>query len=105
MPRLCCGFGLVVWLRPGDQSARSREARFSDRWIREKTSDVEYEQMEDLNGALSKLPADQLSVVLLHVHSKMTFQEVAEALQIEPNTAASRYRYALEKLSTLMGDR
>jgi RNA polymerase sigma-70 factor (ECF subfamily) len=29
----------------------------------------------------------------------LTFQQIAETLAISPNTAASRYRYALEQLA------
>jgi len=34
----------------------------------------------------------------LKLWGEMTFEEIAAALDIPPNTAASRYRYALDKL-------
>lgn len=49
--------------------------------------------------ALSSLPAPQSEVVVLKIWEQLTFAEIAEVLQITPSTAASRYRYALEKLS------
>jgi RNA polymerase sigma-70 factor (ECF subfamily) len=51
-----------------------------------------------LGGALAALPADQRAVVLLKVWEGLTFAEIGETLEISPDTAASRYRYALNKL-------
>lgn len=50
--------------------------------------------------ALASLPGPQREVVVLKIWEQMTFAEIAEVLQITPSTAASRYRYALEKLSS-----
>jgi len=49
--------------------------------------------------ALRKLPTAQAEVVLLKIWEGMTFAEIGEILGQSPNTAASRYRYALQKLS------
>jgi RNA polymerase sigma-70 factor, ECF subfamily len=49
--------------------------------------------------ALRKLPPTQAEVVVLKIWEGMTFSEIAEVLGESPNTAASRYRYALQKLS------
>lgn len=49
--------------------------------------------------ALQKLPATQAEVVVLKIWEGMTFAEIGEVLGESPNTAASRYRYALQKLS------
>jgi len=51
-----------------------------------------------LAASLEALPVEQRAVVALKVWEGMTFAEIAEALEISPNTAASRYRYALDKL-------
>jgi len=51
-----------------------------------------------LERALALLPQEQREVVALHVDGGLTFGECAEILAISPNTAASRYRYALGKL-------
>ena len=53
---------------------------------------------ERLHGALARLPAEQREVVALKTQCGLTFAEIADLLQISANTAASRYRYALEKL-------
>lgn len=55
-----------------------------------------------LAEALASVPAEQRAVVHLKIWEEMTFHEIAEALGISANTAASRYRYALEKLETLL---
>lgn len=48
--------------------------------------------------ALSGLPEEQRAVVHLKIWEKLTFARIAEILAISPNTAASRYRYAMEGL-------
>jgi RNA polymerase sigma-70 factor (ECF subfamily) len=52
----------------------------------------------ELQSALRGLPEEQREVIVLHVWGQMSFEEVAEALAIPANTAASRYRYGLSKL-------
>jgi RNA polymerase sigma-70 factor (ECF subfamily) len=55
-----------------------------------------------LANALGELPAEQRAVVHLKLWEQMTFAEIAEALEIPANTAASRYRYGIDKLRTLL---
>jgi RNA polymerase sigma-70 factor (ECF subfamily) len=50
--------------------------------------------------AMQTLPDDQRMVVQLRLWDELTFDEIAEAQGIPLNTAASRYRYGLEKLRT-----
>ncbi len=57
---------------------------------------------EALGGALKELPQDQRAVVHLKLWEHLTFLEISEVLDIPPNTAASRYRYGLDKLRTLL---
>ena len=54
-----------------------------------------------VRDALRQLPAEQAEVVVLKVWHELTFTEIAEALSIPPDAAASRYRYALQKLRVL----
>lgn len=58
--------------------------------------------MEDVGLALEetlrRLPDEQREIIVLRVWGEMTFEEAAAALEISPNTAASRYRYGLAKL-------
>lgn len=57
------------------------------------------ETMRAVWAALRTLPTDQSEVVVLKIWEEMTFREIAEILETTPSTAASRYRYAIEKLS------
>lgn len=51
-----------------------------------------------LAAALGDLPHEQRAVVLLKLWEELTFEQIAATLNISANTAASRYRYALDKL-------
>jgi len=53
---------------------------------------------EELAVALGELPEEQRAVVHLKLWEGLTFEEIATTLEIPPNTAASRYRYGLDKL-------
>ena len=53
---------------------------------------------EKLAEALGELPPDQRAVVHLKLWEKLTFEAIADTLDIPLNTAASRYRYGLDKL-------
>jgi RNA polymerase sigma-70 factor (ECF subfamily) len=53
---------------------------------------------ENLAAAVGELPEEQRAVVHLKLWGELTFEEIAAALEIPPNTAASRYRYGLDKL-------
>ena len=50
-------------------------------------------------SALRALPTEQSEVVVLKIWEEMTFGEISQVLEISPSTAASRYRYAVEKLT------
>lgn len=52
--------------------------------------------------ALRRLPQRQSEVVVLKVWEGLTFAQIGEVLAVSPATVASRYRYALEKLSVLL---
>jgi RNA polymerase sigma-70 factor (ECF subfamily) len=53
---------------------------------------------EELAFALGELPEEQRVVVHLKLWEGLTFDSIATALDIPPNTAASRYRYGLDKM-------
>jgi RNA polymerase sigma-70 factor, ECF subfamily len=65
-------------------------------------SDEEGQSKEELGQALARLPEKQRLVIVLKTAAGKTFQEIAEVLGISENTAASRYRYGVEKLRQLM---
>ena len=51
-----------------------------------------------IEAALRCLPPEQREVLVLKIWGEFTFDEIAAQLGIPPNTAASRYRYALGAL-------
>lgn len=56
----------------------------------------------ELGAALADLPPDQRAVVHLKLWEGLTFERIASTLEIPLNTAASRYRYGLDKLRALL---
>ncbi len=52
----------------------------------------------ELTEALGELPADQRAVVHLKLWEGLTFDRIAAVLDVPLNTAASRYRYGLDKM-------
>ena len=56
-----------------------------------------------LEQALRALPPEQREVVHLKVFEGLTFKQIATLTDTPANTAASRYRYAIEKLGTQLG--
>jgi RNA polymerase sigma-70 factor (ECF subfamily) len=56
------------------------------------------ERRDGIEAALRRLPAEQREVLALKIWGELTFDEIARQLDLSPNTAASRYRYALAAL-------
>lgn len=56
------------------------------------------ERRLEIEAALHRLPAEQREVLVLKIWQELTFEQIGELLAISPNTAASRYRYALGAL-------
>lgn len=52
----------------------------------------------EIRAALEELVPEQAEVVVLKLWEEMTFAEIADITGESPNTAASRYRYAIQKL-------
>ncbi|HEY5893899.1 MAG TPA: RNA polymerase sigma factor [Chthoniobacterales bacterium] len=53
---------------------------------------------DELARAVERLPSDLREVLVLKVWNGLTFKEIAAILELSQNTAASRYRYALESI-------
>jgi RNA polymerase sigma-70 factor (ECF subfamily) len=47
---------------------------------------------------LAQLAREQREVIVLKIWHQYTFQEIADLLDVSPNTVAGRYRYGLRKL-------
>lgn len=56
------------------------------------------ERRHEIEAALRHLPGEQREVLVLKIWNELTFEQIADTLGIPPNTAASRYRYALAAL-------
>jgi len=70
---------------------------FQDVWL-----DPVLEEDEEaiiLRDAVQKLSQKLREVVVMKFWGGLTFLQISETLAISPNTAASRYRYALEQLA------
>lgn len=70
----------------------------------EPSRQLEKEQSyESVIEAIKTLPADQRDVFLLKVEANLSIQEIADVMQVNPETAKSRYRYAVKQLKVLLG--
>ena len=70
---------------------------FTDVWLDPALEDDEEALL--LRSAVERLSPKLREVVTMKVWGGLTFAEISEVLAISPNTAASRYRYALETLA------
>jgi RNA polymerase sigma-70 factor (ECF subfamily) len=77
---------------------QSREVELGDAGVWLESPDGSVETGLALQSALKTLPGEQREVVVLKIWGELTFEESAAIIGISPNTAASRYRYGLEKL-------
>jgi RNA polymerase sigma-70 factor, ECF subfamily len=66
---------------------------------------LDADERREVQRALAMLPPDQREVVHMKVYEGKTFRQIAEELAISLNTAGSRYRYAIDKLRTLLRQR
>ena len=57
---------------------------------------------EELQAALARLPQPQREVIVMKIYRQKTFLEISRLLGLTQNTVASRYRYGMEKLRTLL---
>jgi RNA polymerase sigma-70 factor (ECF subfamily) len=100
-------FGLIHrraidWARREDRRAAREGAVMNDApvaWF--DANGEQRERVQCIQEALNKLPENQREVITLKIWGDLTFSEIAEALGIPANTAASRYRYGLESLRQL----
>ncbi|MGE5191598.1 MAG: RNA polymerase sigma factor [Deltaproteobacteria bacterium] len=83
----------MIQKKRGDE----HQSQAAEAWIEDASIDFDARQL--VQQSLEKLPSSQSEVVLLKIWEGMTFAEIAEVLGESPNTAASRYRYALQKLA------
>jgi RNA polymerase sigma-70 factor (ECF subfamily) len=92
----------LEWLRSRRRRFRREEAAARPELLNPESlfhgSLEQAERRQALEEALQRLPEEQSEVVVLKIWGGLAFSQIAEALHISGNTAASRYRYALAKL-------
>jgi RNA polymerase sigma-70 factor (ECF subfamily) len=66
-------------------------------------SDTAFEPTE-IEEAMATLPEEQRQVVVLKIWGELTFNNIAEVLSIPANTAASRYRLAINVLKSRLSE-
>ena len=86
---------------PGD--AEERVARIADNDTPERALS-EFEQRRRLQLALSELPEDQRTVLLLRLEQELTLEEIGEATGVGRETVKSRLRYAMDKLRARLNE-
>ena len=59
---------------------------------------------DTIEAALQSLSESQREVLVMRIWGGLSFPQIAAALQISDNTAKSRYRYALAKLSEQLAE-
>ena len=70
-------------------------------WFESDSSDDETREL--IEAGLKELPKKFSEVIVMKIWGDRTFAQIGEALDISPNTAASRYRYGLEALKKKLG--
>lgn len=60
------------------------------------------EALDTLNAAMDDLPPEQREVVVMKVWGRLSFAEIAGIVGVPRDTAASRYRYAIDSLRSKM---
>jgi RNA polymerase sigma-70 factor (ECF subfamily) len=84
------------------RSLQRREKRESVAgWFQQGTAQPPASDAE-LERAVKNLQPNYREVVVLKIWGSLTFEKIAETLGIPANTAASRYRYALENLRSAL---
>lgn len=72
----------------------------SARWFERGPGESPAERMA--MRCLEKLPREQREVIVLKIWHGHTFEQIADLLELSPNTAAGRYRYGLQKLKACL---
>ena len=70
------------------------EADFSDSLI----------ENEDIKRALARLEKTEHEIVMLHIYSDMKLVDVADFIGMPYNSVRSKYRYAMKKLKSELGN-
>lgn len=99
----CVRWAALDWLRKSRRTRRREDLYGESEAVavesRSFSRPIENQETADLlEAALKDLPREQREVVVLKVWGGLTLREIGDALDISPNTAASRFRYAVGSL-------
>jgi RNA polymerase sigma-70 factor, ECF subfamily len=86
--------------RPADEPLAAYEAVLV--WHDDSLAIERREEWAAVLRALDHLPFEQQEVINLKNLQGLTFDEIGQALNISRNTAASRYRYGLQRLREIL---
>ena len=90
------------FIRRNSRRARREASAFGETEFSEPQFEIEDETQRALAEAIDGLPREQREVLVMKIWNELTFAEIAGALGISQNTAASRYRYALAALKRML---
>lgn len=97
--RLAHNLALDLMRRRGSREKRHEQFAAEAESVFEPSHEADERSFrEALSEGLATLPVEQRAVAHLKLWEGLTFEVIAETLGISPNTAASRYRYAIDKL-------
>lgn len=85
-------------IRRANRETRAVELDGTTEAVWFKDSIEQDERSQQIEQAIQSLPDYYKEVIILKIWGELTFEQIAETLDIPMNTAASRYRYALERL-------
>jgi len=72
------------------------DAKRPDQWL------ICSEELRHWSDTMAQLPYEQREVVILHLRAGMKFRQIAKVQDISINTVKGRYRYALNKLRSIL---
>lgn len=67
-----------------------------DQWL------IRSEELKHWSNVMAQLPYEQREVVILRLRAGMKFRQIAKVQDISVNTVKGRYRYALNKLRSIL---
>jgi RNA polymerase sigma-70 factor (ECF subfamily) len=80
----------------------STRERVEEAMLEPVSTEASGEELLLVENALRRLPTEQREAVYLKVYEGLTFREIGERCGVSMNTAASRYRYALDALRNIL---
>jgi RNA polymerase sigma factor (sigma-70 family) len=93
---------LTADIDEAEQPALNRSGTGSEYSSNPENSAIFGEELRQLSWALEQLPFEQREVLILHSYSGLNFRTIAAQQNVSINTVQGRYRYAIDKLRSLL---